>query len=165
MQYGLSSILEMLSYLAQILGIPVAILVYRRESRRQQEDRLYGTYDALDDKYIELQQQCLEYPTLDVGDSELEAPKPLSELEEKQAEALLLIRISIYERAYLMYRRHNSNVKNTQWPGWEKGTIEWAGRKNFRKVWDKYHSYFDTDFSKHYQKKFLKADEKRAKIN
>ena len=37
----------------QLIGIPVAIGVYGLNKRRERLDREYGTYHALDDKYIE----------------------------------------------------------------------------------------------------------------
>ncbi len=62
----LKDILEMLSYIATILGIPLALLLFWDEKRKERRDREYGTYDALDNKYIEFLQLLLEYPHLDV---------------------------------------------------------------------------------------------------
>jgi hypothetical protein len=56
--------LEAATYLITLIGVPVAITVYIREQNLQRAEREYGTFDALDAKYIEVQQLCLEYPEL-----------------------------------------------------------------------------------------------------
>lgn len=52
----LKDLVEFASYFAVILGVPAAFIQYVRATRREQRDREYGTYDELDDKYIEYQQ-------------------------------------------------------------------------------------------------------------
>lgn len=58
--------LEIATFIITILGVPFAIFMYLDEQKSQRAEREYGTYDALDDKYIELQQLCLQYPKLDI---------------------------------------------------------------------------------------------------
>ena len=118
-------ILELITYLITIIGVPFAIYSYLREQKLQREEREYGTFDALDDKYIEIQQLCLQYPNLDVFDTPYNNPKTLSEAEQKQEEAIFLIRISIFERAFLMYQRENDKAKTCQWEGWDIEIKEW----------------------------------------
>ena len=91
--------LEIATFIITILGLPFALYIYVDEQKAQRSEREYGTYDALDDKYIELQQLCLQYPRLDIFDSPFVNPNTLTEEDEKQEEAILLIRISIFERA------------------------------------------------------------------
>ena len=50
---SLNETIEMLSYLATILGIPIAIILFVNEKRQERRDREYGTYHALDEKYLE----------------------------------------------------------------------------------------------------------------
>ncbi len=42
----IKSILESLSYLVTILGVPVAIYFYRQEKIKERKEREYGTYNA-----------------------------------------------------------------------------------------------------------------------
>lgn len=142
--------LENISYLITIVGVPIAIFVYLREQKRQREEREYGTYDALDDKYIELQQLCLSYSNLDVFDTPFAPTPKLTEEQKKQEEAILLIRISIFERAYLMYTRTDSNCRNEQWAGWELEIKEWFSRDNFRATWNEHKQYFAKSFVNHF---------------
>jgi len=70
MNFGVASIkdlAELLSYLVVIIGIPVAIVQYVRAVRSEQKSREDATYDAVENKFIEFQRLCLEYPRLDVA--------------------------------------------------------------------------------------------------
>lgn len=144
--------LEIATFIITIMGVPAAIFLYMKEQHQQRIEREYGTFDALDEKYIEIQQLCLEYPELDVFDSPYASPKDLSEEEEKQEEAILLIRISIFERAYLMYNRTTSRAKYGQWEGWELEIKEWFERDNYRIVWSEHGKYFDKSFFDYFNK-------------
>ncbi len=138
--------LEIATFVFTLFGVPIAIYIYVKEQKLQREEREYGTYDALDDKYIEIQRLCLEYPYLDIFDTPLERQKDLTEEEQKQEEAILLIRISIFERAFLMYRRTSSTKRKAQWEGWETDMKEWLKRKNYKDVWNKNSKYYDKNF-------------------
>lgn len=141
-----SQYLEVTTFIITILGVPAAIIIYLKEQKSQRTEREYGTFDALDNKYIEIQQLCLDHPELDVFDSPFADPQKLSEEQKKQEEAILLIRISIFERAFLMYQRATSQPKKDQWEGWELEIKEWLARINFRTVWDEHSPYFDKSF-------------------
>ncbi|MEX2581565.1 MAG: hypothetical protein WD342_21085 [Verrucomicrobiales bacterium] len=143
-------LLEALSYCAAILGIPAAIYVYVKEQSKLRDEREYGTYNSLDDKYIELQTICLSYPELDVFDSPYSVSRKLEEPQKLQEEAILLIRISLFERAFLMYRHASSKSRRDQWISWDREIQEWMERENFKAAWDKYATYFDRSFYQQY---------------
>lgn len=144
--------LEIATFVITILGLPAAIFVYIQEQKSQRIEREYGTFDALDEKYIEIQHLCLEHPELDIFDTAFTNPKELSESQKKQEEAILLIRISVFERAFLMYQRATSKAKQGQWEGWEQEIIEWFSRNNFRSVWIEHAPYFDKSFFEHFNR-------------
>ena len=147
---------ELLSYVVTVLGVPAAMYVYLREQSNLRYEREYGTFDSLDDKYIELQTLCLEYPSLDIFDTPFEQSPTLTPEQEKQEEAILLIRISIFERAYLMYTRTRDAVKQSQWNGWETEILEWLDRPNFAKAWSIHSPYYDLSFVEYFNN--LKAE-------
>ncbi|WP_286269243.1 hypothetical protein [Thalassotalea hakodatensis] len=150
----LSQYLEIMTFIITIFGVPSAIFAYIKEQNKQRLEREYGTFDALDEKYIEIQQLCIEHPELDVFDSPYESPRELTETQKKQEEAILLIRIAIFERAYLMYNRVTFGSQTDQWQGWELEIKEWFLRNNFRQVWAVHGKYFDTSFFRHFEKVF-----------
>jgi hypothetical protein len=61
--------LELLSFLVVIAGVPVAIWQFRMATKKEQQDREQGTYDALDAKFIDFHRLCLEYPEIGIDDS------------------------------------------------------------------------------------------------
>ena len=144
--------LEISTFLITIMGLPAAIFLYLKEHHKQREEREYGTFNSLDEKYIEIQQLCLAHPELDAFDTPYAEPRVLSDQEEKQEEAILLIRISIFERAYLMYQRTTSQAKKGQWEGWELEIEGWFQRGNFKKVCEDHGLYFDKEFFTHFNK-------------
>lgn len=149
--------LELSTYVITILGVPFALYMYIDEQKSQRAEREYGTYDALDDKYIDLQQLCLQYSKLDIFDTPFKNPNKLTEEEHKQEEAILLIRISIFERAFLMYQREAAKAKKDQWDGWEIEIIEWLERKNFNNIWNIHKQYYDKSFVDFFEMKLSNA--------
>jgi len=147
----ISQYFELATFIVTLLGVPAAIFIYAKEQRLQREEREYGTYDALDEKYIELQQLCIEYPELDIFDTPYAVPRKLTEEQQKQEEAIILIRISIFERAFLMYQRTPAKAKSDQWAGWDGEIKEWLNRKNFRDVWDVHAPYYDKTFYQYFE--------------
>jgi hypothetical protein len=140
-------LLDILSSLATILGIPIAILLFYNEKRRERKDREYGTYNALDDKYIDYLRLCLDNPDLDVFDIPLAHKGELTVEQERREMALLGILISILERAFLMYRDQSTKLKKSQWIGWDAYVREWSARANFRRAWKLIEGeQFDADF-------------------
>ena len=123
MQFGIDSmkdVMELLSYFAVILGVPLVIAQYASAVRKEQRDREHGTYDALDDKYIEFQRMCMEYPRLDVWDIPNGNALVLKEDEKKQELIAFTLLFSIFERAFLMYSDASSATKRDQWTGWHE---------------------------------------------
>jgi hypothetical protein len=142
---------EFLAQAATALGIPLALTAYikaKREERREQE---YNAYHALDEKYVEYLQLCIQHPKLDmyyipVGSNEV----ALSPEEKIQQYALCEILISLLERAYLMYRDQSTTIARSQWEGsWNAYMRTWAKRELFRRLWAELGNQFDDDFVNH----------------
>jgi hypothetical protein len=146
----ISQYLEITTFIITILGFPAAIFIYVTEQKTLRAEREYGTFDTLDEKYIEIQQLCLEHPELDIFDTPYDTPRQLSEEQKKQEEAILLIRMSVFERAFLMYQRTTSQSKKDQWAGWEVEIDEWFARNNFKSTWAEHGPYFDKSFYQHF---------------
>ena len=142
-------LLELISYAAVILGVPVALTQYIRATRKEQRDREYGTYDALDEKYLQFQRLCLAHSRLDVWDIPDPKRQELSPQELKQECLLFTILFAIFERAFLMYSDMSSEVKRRQWQGWDKYIRAYCSRTNFRDAWKVSGSTFDTDFEEY----------------
>jgi hypothetical protein len=142
-------VVDLLAKLAVILGVPAALVQYCLAKRREKRDREYGTYNALDDKYIEFQRLCLRYPYLDVFDVPDSDPAELNKMQKKEELIVYTILFSIFERAFLMYSDQSTRVKRRQWTGWEEYIAEYCSRENFRDAWAKSGTTFDTRFQQY----------------
>jgi hypothetical protein len=148
----LKSLLEIVSQCIVVIGFPFALFQYYFATREEQKDREYATYNALDDKYIAYQELCLAHPDLDVWDvPDVSPPNPQTPKLLKQERQLFSILFSIFERAFLVYADMSTEVKKTQWSGWDGYIKSYCKRQNFRDAWKVSGSTFDTKFEKYMQ--------------
>jgi hypothetical protein len=132
---ALQQILQIASSITSLLGIPIGIYVYYSTKRKEQHDREYGTYNALDEKYIDYLLLCLQNWDLDVFDVPLESKKKATAEQTRKEAILFSILTSIFERAYLMYEDQSNEIKKAQFTGWEHFMRDWSARANFRRAW------------------------------
>ncbi len=138
--------LDYLVKLAQLVGIPVGIALYVINKRRERFEREYGTYNALDEKYIDYLTLCMNHPDLDVADTPRREVKELDTEQQHRELVMFSILIAIMERAFLMYSDKSSAVRKVQWKGWDSYIRDWCGRKNFAVALPLLKQQFDEDF-------------------
>ena len=136
----LKDVFELLSYAAIVVGVPVGLFQYYRTVKKEQQDREYGTYNALDEKYLEFEKLCLEHPYPD------QMPIQLTEPQKKQELIAFTMLFSIFERACLMYRDQSTTIKQRQWSGWHEYIGRFCRRENFRRAWATSGNTVDTIF-------------------
>lgn len=170
----IKKILELISLVITILGVPGAIFIFFRqtekdrrekereleESIRERERKEYETYHALDDKYIDFLKLCLANADLDIAASD--GSIELSPQQVYRKEKLFEILISIFERAYVMYKRQDSRVRKEQWTGWNNYIEAWFENKNFQTAWNTMGSQWDSGFLDHMNKIFEKQNRRAA---
>jgi len=142
-------VFELLSYVATALGVPTAIGAYLTAKSRERREREYETYHALDEKYLDYLEMCIQNPRLDMYYFPLEQEVVLSPEEKIQQHAMCEILIALLERAFLMYRDQATEIKRAQWEGWNAYMHDWAKRANFRRLWSELGEQFDKDFVKY----------------
>ena len=142
---------ELLAHAATALGIPFALAAYLNAKWRERREQEYAAFHALDEKYADYLQLCIQHPRLDIyyipiGDSEI----TLSPEEKIQQYALCEVLISLLERAYVMYRDQSTPIARSQWEGsWNAYMRTWAKRETFRRLWAELGNQFDDDFVNH----------------
>ncbi len=151
----LQDIFEILSLFTVVLGIPLAIWQYYDAKKKEQRDREYGTYDALDQKYTDYCKMCLEHPELDVANYPNDFPVELTPVQRKQQNIMLTMLIALFERAYLMFREQTCEIKRRRWTGWVEYFHDYAARDNFREWWKKWMGGYDLEFMKYFQETHL----------
>ena len=141
----------------EFVGVPVAITLFYRAKRREQRDREYGTYDALDDGYTAYLQLALDNPDLDVADTPL--PQPVAQAPERDHRELIVfsVLLSLLERAFLMYADKSDSVRQQQWSGWETYIHAWCGRENFRRMWGVQGNGYDGRFTSYMKSRLAEA--------
>lgn len=158
------NILDALVQLVILLGVPLSIFVYYDEKKKERIEREYGTYDALDEKYLEFLQLCLEYPDLDVmWDIPVEWKINLTPERKRQEDILFSMLIAILERAYLMYRDQSTKIKRKQWSGWSAYMRQYLLKPNFRETWMEIREQWDEDFVAYMDQLFKDTKEEYKK--
>jgi len=122
---------EMWSYIVTVIGLPLAIIVFLYEQRKERNNEEDAVYQLLSDNY----QDFLKV-TLDNPDLRLFSTEKTPQLSEEQRERMLIIfsmLISLFERAYLLlYERHMTSKQQRRWRSWEDYMHEWCQREDFR---------------------------------
>jgi hypothetical protein len=79
---------ELLSLVSIAISLPVGLYQLRSQHVKETELAIEKTYDDLDQRYIEFQKLCLQYPDLDVYDKPLPNPRKLTDREKIQQKLL-----------------------------------------------------------------------------
>ncbi len=124
-------ILEALSYIVTILGLPTAIGVFvlqQREQRQNEENELHRTLSEEYDNFLKL---ALEHADLGLIHGRGDGVQSGEQLERQLI--LFNILISLFEKAYIIvYSDHMTRDTQRMWMSWEDDMRDWCGRKDFR---------------------------------
>lgn len=141
--------LEGASYLVTIVGLPMAILVFVWEQRREQQNDEEEIYQRLSDEYTNFLKLALDNADLHLLRKHGTEPE-LTDDQRERKYALLNILVSIFERAYiLVYEDKMDRQTRRLWLSWEDYMREWCRRKDFREVLPELLQGEDEDFAAH----------------
>jgi hypothetical protein len=122
---------ELMSYVVTVVGLPLAILVFLFEQRKERENEEEEVYQLLSDNYQDFLKVALNNPDL-----RLFSAGAASSLNPEQKERQLIIfnmLLSLFERAYLLlYEETMSPKQARRWNSWEDYILEWCRRPDFR---------------------------------
>jgi hypothetical protein len=122
---------ELLSYVVTTIGLPLAILVFVYEQKKERDNEDEEVYQLLSDNYQDFLKIALAHPDL-----RLFSPEETTELNDEQRERRFIIfnmLISLFERAYLLlYISKMSSQQKRRWLSWEDYMREWCRRDDFR---------------------------------
>lgn len=124
-------ILEMLSMLVTIFGLPLAIFIFVFEQRKERVNEEEEIYQMLSDGYTNFLTLSLDHSDLYLQSQT--ATKDLTAEQKDRLLAMFAILISLFERAYLVaYEPEMSERKRRRWASWEDFMREWCRREDFR---------------------------------
>jgi hypothetical protein len=124
--------MEMLSYLVTIVGLPLAILTFMWEQRKERRNEEEEIFQRLSDEYREFLKLVLDNADLQL----LRQKGTQQEWTEEQKErrhAIFGLLVSLFERAYLLvYEERMDKHTRRMWQSWEDYMREWVRRTDFR---------------------------------
>ncbi|HEY9172281.1 MAG TPA: hypothetical protein VI136_08365 [Verrucomicrobiae bacterium] len=137
---------EALSYVVTIFGLPLAILVFMLEQRRERQNEEEEIYQRLSDEYTGFLKLVLANPDLQLLRKQA-AQEPLTDEQSERKFALFSILVSLFERAYLLvYESKMDKQTKRLWQSWEDYMREWCRRKDFRDALPELLAGEDEDF-------------------
>jgi hypothetical protein len=141
---------ELASYVVTVIGLPLAILVFLYEQRKERDNEEEEVYQLISDNYQDFLKIVLANPDLGLF-STGQTPK----LTDEQRERMLVIfsmLVSLFERAYLLlYEDEMSPQQARRWSSWEDYMREWCGRADFRALLPSLLRGEDPGFAKYIQ--------------
>ena len=143
---------EALSYVVTIFGLPLAILVFMYEQRRQRQNEEEEIYQRLSDEYTAFLKLVLANPDLQLLRKHA-THEPLTDEQSERKLAIFNILVSLFERAYLLvYEEKMDKQTKRLWQSWEDYMREWCRRKDFRDALPELLGGEDEDFQEHIRK-------------
>jgi len=124
--------MELLSYVVTIVGLPLAIVTYVLEQRRERRNEQEEIFQRLSDEYREFLKLVLDNSDLHLLRRE-GAGENLAEEQKERRLAIFGILVSLFERAYLLvYEDDMDKQTRRMWQSWEDYMREWVRRVEFR---------------------------------
>ncbi len=137
---------ELLSYIVTVFGLPLAILSFLHEQRKERENEEEEVYQQLSEAYTDFLKLVIANPDLKLR-SQTSAPD-LSEEQRERQHVMLEILISLFERAYLLvYEEDMTGKQLRRWMSWEDYMREWCRRDDFRQLLPRLLQGEDADFA------------------
>ncbi len=134
------------------LGVlPATLTLFFRERKKERLAAQYQVYDSLDEHYGEFLKRMMDNPLLPVypPDAALSLAG-LTEPEQVKRLAAFELLVSIFERAFLMYRSEDLVEQDKQWSGWAACMQSWCTRPGWNAFYARINGdQFDRDFDRY----------------
>jgi hypothetical protein len=122
---------ELLSYIVTVVGLPMAIVVFWYEHRKDQENEEEEVYQLLSDNYQDFLKVALDNPDLKLFS--VDEMKGLNEEQLERQFIIFTMLTSLFERAYLVLFEDDMSPKQARlWNSWEDYIIEWCRKPHYR---------------------------------
>ena len=122
---------ETLSNIVTVIGLPLAILTFVYEQRKERENEEEEVYQLLSDDYQDFLKVALANPDLRLFSPE--ATRALDEIQRERMNIIFNMLVSLFERAYLLLYDDSMTPKQARrWRSWDDYMREWVRREDFR---------------------------------
>jgi hypothetical protein len=121
---------EIASYVVTVIGLPLAIVIFIFEQRRERNNEEDEVYQLLSDAYNDFLRVVIDNPDLRLR-SQTATPDLSAEQQERRLVIFDML-ISLLERAYLTaYDDDMNEAQRRRWNSWEDFMREWVRRDDF----------------------------------
>jgi len=125
---------EIFSYIVTVVGLPLAIVVFVYEQRKERRNESEEIFQRLSDEYREFLKLVLDHADLQLMRRD-GARQDLSPDQAERRHAILGILVSLFERAYLLVFEEDMDRQTRRlWRSWEDYMREWVRRPDFREA-------------------------------
>ncbi len=122
---------ELLSYIVTVVGLPLAILVFLYEQRKERANEEDEVYQLLSDNYQDFLKTALDHA--DLGLFSATGTGELTPAQRERRLILFSMLVSLFERAFLLlHSEEMSSREKRRWSSWEDYMREWCRRADFR---------------------------------
>lgn len=154
-----SSFWEVASYVVTVVGLPLAIVIFSFEQRKERANEEAEVYQLLANAYTDFLKVVLDHPDL-----HLFSNQATPDLTAEQRERMLVVfdmLMSLFERAYLTaWQPRMNGAQSRRWAVWEDFMREWIRRDDFYASAEALLLGEDPEFQAHFRK--LLIDERGA---
>lgn len=127
MDYTLLEWFEFLSYVATVIGIPLAVATFMLQEKKERQNEQEEIYDKLMAHYAEIQDKLFNYPELDLHD------RPSEDKETARRQYILYeMLISLFERSFILLESEKDLAYQRMWNSWVDYIRVWIAKPNFR---------------------------------
>lgn len=149
---------ELASYIVTTLGLPLAVITFIYQQRRERDNEDEEAYQMLSDAYIDFLKVVLANPDLPLRDGHA-VPDPSDE-QRRRMQTIHQMLISLFERAYLVaWTDERDGAAARRWASWDDYMREWLAQDSFHDALPTLLRGEDPEFCRHMLKL---ADEVRA---
>ncbi len=125
---------EIFSYIVTVVGLPLAIVVFVYEQRKERRNESEEIFQRLSDEYREFLKLVLDHADLQLMRRD-GARQDLSPDQAERRHAIFGILVSLFERAYLLVFEEDMDRQTRRlWRSWEDYMREWVRRPDFREA-------------------------------
>jgi hypothetical protein len=117
---------EFLSYLATVIGIPMAIIIFLHQEKKERQNEQEEIYDQLMGHYADIQEKLFEYPELDMHGEESSDPET-----QRRQYILYEMLISLFERSFILLENEKEPEYQRMWNSWVDYIQTWLNKPNF----------------------------------
>lgn len=148
---------EFASYVVTVVGLPVAIVIFLIQQRKQRVNEESEIQQTLADSYTDFLKLVLANPDLELLSS---MRKPdLSQEQAERLHAICSILVSLFERAFVLTWSPRMSERDRRYFGsWEDLMREWCEREDFRALLPQLLIGEDKEFARYITKLAARAE-------